>query len=403
MNAATLAAQSPDSTLILSELVEEAIKNNPSLQAIQQNWQAAEARVPQASALPDPKLSFKVLNLPQNTFVFDQEPMTGKQFSLMQAFPFPGKLGLKEKIAGEGARISEFQFMEAQNQLKQKVKLIYYELFFLDKSIETNEKNAELIKQFTNIAETRYRVGKGLLQDVLKSQVEYSKITDNLIDLRQRRHTIKAEVNFLLNRPVENPIGLVEEASLVSFPFVLSDLKTIADKNLRQSNQKIQLAKKGYLPDFGIEFAYSQRDELQNGGKGVDFFSGMVSLNLPIYFWKKQKKNVEENQLLQKSVQHKLRSVEQMVYRDLETNLTDLLSNGRRVEFYRTTIIPQASQALQSALSAYQVDKVEFLTLVNNQMTLFNHELSYYKVLHDYLLNLVNLEFLVGKELIEMN
>ena len=168
---------------------------------------------------------------------------------------------------------------------------------------------------------------------------------------------------------------------------------------MNQSQKKVKLAKKGYLPDFSLGVAYSQRDELQTGGTGVDFISGMFSLNLPIYFWKKQKKEVEENKLNEISILFRYENVRQQIYKELDQTLSDLKKNQQRIKLYQAGIIPQGSRALQSALSAYQVDKVDFLTLVSNQMTLFNDQLEYYKALSDYHKNLALLELLIGVEL----
>jgi outer membrane protein TolC len=47
----------------------------------------------------------------------------------------------------------------------------------------------------------------------------------------------------------------------------------------------------------------------------------------------------------------------------------------------------------------YQTDKVDFLTLVNNQITLFNYELDYCRVISDYNKDLANLEYVTGIQL----
>ncbi|MEJ2635695.1 MAG: TolC family protein [Calditrichia bacterium] len=402
-------AQQPDSTLQLEPLIQEALQNNPDLKAAGNAWKSAEAQISAAGALPDPVLGINMLNLPVNTFKFDQEPMTGKQISLMQAFPFPGKQGLRSDIAREGAKASQMQYAELRDQLVKNVKSVYYELFYADKGIETAEKNEALLKEFSRIAETRYQVGKGLQQDVLKAQLQLLKVDDQLINLRQRRETLAAQLNTLLNRAPETPVGKPVVAKTVFLHAGLDSLKNLADGNrpllkswaavLGQSSKKVDLAKKGYLPDFSLGAAYTQRDVLENGSGGVDFLSGTFSVSLPVYFWKKQKKNVEENRFNELSVQQRYESVRRQVYRNLQTSLTDLQKNGKRLKLYEEAIIPQASQTLQSALSAYQVDKVDFLTLVDSQMMLFNYELEYYRAVADYHKNLADLEAQTGANL----
>ena len=184
-----------DNMMILNELINEALENNTELQASYHIWQASEKGEIYAGALPDPVLGFSVMNLPTDTYTFDQEPMTGKQISLMQMIPFPGKLGLKEKIAGQESYINEMSYLETKNALIEKVKSVYYELYYIDKAILKTDKNAALMRQFTRIAETRYRVGKGLQQDVLRANVEQSKISAKLIRLKQQRRNLNTQLN----------------------------------------------------------------------------------------------------------------------------------------------------------------------------------------------------------------
>ena len=99
----------------LSDYVAEALANNPRIRAAEQHYQAMTETVPQAGALPDPQLKLGVANLPVNSFAFNQEPMTGKVVSIMQMFPFPGKLGLASDIAELNSSVAEYQKKELKN------------------------------------------------------------------------------------------------------------------------------------------------------------------------------------------------------------------------------------------------------------------------------------------------
>jgi cobalt-zinc-cadmium efflux system outer membrane protein len=403
-------SQSSDSLIYLSDLIKEALDRNPELQSNYQAWKAAEVQIPQAGALPDPQLSLNLLNLPVNSFDFNREPMTGKQVAFMQMFPFPGKLGLREDIAEAGARISQAKYQELWNQLKKNVIFTYYDIFLVDKSIEITLKSQELIRQFTRIAETKYTVGKGLQQDVLKSQVESSQMEEKFLTLKQKRESLVARMNALLNRKVGSPFGKTIEPVAVSLNLSLDSLKALSDGNrplfqawqamLQQSEKKVKLSKKDYLPDFSLGVAYTQREQLQNGIRGVDFVSGIFSVNLPLYFWKKQDKKVEENQYSAKMVQEKFADVRNQVYFNLDKAVSEVKKNYRLMDLYQKGIIPQATQSLNSAISGYQTDKVDFLTLLNNQITLFNFELDYYRILNGYVKGIAELEAETGTNLI---
>ncbi len=406
-----LRAQPADTLLHLPQLIDELLQNNPELQGAYSAWQADQARVPQAGALPDPLFSFNLLNLPVNSFAFDQEPMTGKQFMLVQTLPFPGKLGLKEKIAREKAAVTEAQYQELRNRLVKELQVTYYEIFYLDKAIEVVQRNTNLMEQFVEIAETKYAVGKGLQQDVLRAQVELSRMHDRFINLQQKRAVLEARFNALLNRPADRPVGKIAELTLADFPYDFKQLQELARENrpllkawqamIRQSEKKIDLAKKQYWPDFRLGVAYTQRDVLANGMGGVDFFSGLVTVNVPLYFWKKQKRNVEESRYSNKMLQQRYLNVENQVFAAIDQKLAELQKNRRLAELYRNGIIPQATQSLNSTLSGYRTDKVDFLTLLNSQITLFNYERDYYRILSDYNKNIAELNLLVGLNLFQ--
>ena len=356
-------------------------------------------------------LGINLLNLPVDNLAFDREPMSGKQISLTQLFPFPGKLGLKEAIAREGAAVEEARYRELRQQVIRDVRQTFYDLFHVDKAVETVEKNRILLQQFVEIATSRYAVGKGLQQDVLKAQVELSRLIDKKINLRQKREILEARLNVLLNRPAGSPVGKPGEPDMVQFDYRLSDLKALAEKNRpllkawqalqRQSRDKVKLAKKEYFPDFKVGVAYTQRNVLKNGRGGVDYLSGMFSTSVPLYFWKKQRKKWEESRLMLQSVEANFSDVQNRIFAALDEKLNELRKNRRLLNLYREGIIPQATQALNSAISAYQTDRVDFLTLLNNQMILFNYQLDYFRILSDYLKNIADLEMLTGVRMVE--
>ncbi len=406
-------SQSTEDVLILDDLINIAIEKNPQLQSLYSAIQADSAKIPQAGSLPDPVLSLNILNLPTNSFAFDQEPMTGKQIALRQLFPFPGKLSLKEDISSESAAISRANYQEYRNQIIKDLKIGYYNLFLIDKSIEITDKNQRLLKEFAEIAESKYTVGKGLQQDVLKAQVEVSKMIERMIQLEQKREVQQSQINTILNQSVNTRLGKPEEPGFLTLDKTLDTLQIIAKLNRpllmgwesirKQSRLKVDLAKKDYWPNFGIFLAYTQRDELQNGNPGYDFVSGGISLNIPLFSGSKQSKKVEETTFSKSMIDMRYQQILNQVYFELENKLTSVQKNAKLVALFKTGIIPQASQSLESAMIGYQTDKVDFLTLINNQITLFNFELDYYRVISDYNKDLAGLEYVTGIQLTGLN
>ncbi len=396
-------------TLELENLLKEGLANNPQRKALYEDINAAETRISQASALPDPVLSVNILNLPISNLGFDQEPMTGKQVVFKQGIPFPGKLRLKAQITEVGVSLSKDQYAEATNALIRGISNTYYDLLFIDAAISTIDKNQQLLREFLKVAEQKYAVGKGLQQDVLKAQVELSLMTERIINLRQKREKLEAALNFLLNRPAEQEVGALTQPLFTARSLSYKELKDLALDNrpllklwgnrLAQNERRIDLARKNLLPDFAVTAAYTQRSILQNGQGGADFLTTGISLNLPIYARSKQKQQVNEQRIIRRSLEERRESVQKTVERDIDNALTEMNKTAKLVELYRSGIVPQAGQSLESSLTGYQTDKVDFLTLISSQMTLLNLELEYVRLISTYHKNITDLEFIIGTSL----
>jgi cobalt-zinc-cadmium efflux system outer membrane protein len=410
MNVLPLSSQNdPQGNTALSDLIKEALANNPRLEAAVQRTLAAEKAVPQAGALPDPQLTLGLMNLPVNSFAFDQEPMTGKLISVMQMFPFPGKQALATNMAEDEAAAVELQQAEMRNQIVQMVKRAYYDLYAIDRARETVEKNKALMEQFVQVAEIKYATGSGLQQDVLRAQVELSKLEDDLIMWQQKRLAATAKLNALLNRPADAQFEATpKELALPGTPppqFSPSQIEESRpllrawQERINKAGAAVKLAHRDLWPNFTLGASYSQRDNLATGMIMHDFFSVTISLNIPLYYKRKQGAKVVEKELDQAAVTAEYKNVRAEVLAEIEGLKAELERNRKRVELYQGGILIQAQQSLESAQTGYQVGKVDFLTLIANWMMVENYELQYFFALADYHKALAGYELSTGGEL----
>lgn len=404
-------ADEPHPESLLDQLIGEALANNPELRAARENVSAFEERPSQAEALENPRLGLGILNLPVDTFRFDQEPMTQKQIAVVQRFPFPGKLGIKGDIARKELEMAREDEGEKRNALIMQVKVAYWNLLFLQKALRKTEENRDFLREFVRIAETKYSVGMGIQQDVLKAQVELSRMNDRLIALEQQTRSLVARMNTLLARPVAMKIGDLGDLDLVEkSDFAMTDaaLEEIALENrpalrtLRLTIEKNELAQrfaeKSYYPDLDVGVSYGQRDD-GNGAERPDFLSGTVTVTIPLWHRSKERRKVLEEQANVRKATEQYNAMKNSVLFQIQDILSEIHKYGREVDLFRTGLIPQSKSSLESALSGYQVNKVDFLTLVNNQTTLYNYEIEYYRALANYENKIAELEAAVGKRL----
>jgi outer membrane protein TolC len=396
--------------LILDSLVAEALRANPDLAAAKSRYQAFEARVPQAGSWPDPMFKTVFSNLPTDSWAMDQTPMSGIELMLTQKIPFPGKLGLKKSASRSMARKAEKEYESTEDFIISELKQNYYRLYLLEKSIEITEKNKVLLEDFAKIAQTRYSVGKGLQQDVLKAQVEVSKMMDNLISFEEMSRMVRAKINVLLNREPQRSLGEPEELSFRGLIYSEEQLQNLAVGNnpalkgmefsVEASRSAYRLSRREYWPDFTFSVSYRLREEVRmDPVRGVNFFSASAKINIPLYFWSKQRKKVQEKAFNLESARQNYESKEN----DLKLNVSRLFYSldkyTEEIGLYQSAILPQARQSLESAKSGYQVDKVDFLTLLNNQLTLFKYEIAYHQAVSSYFMTIARLEQMVGRPL----
>ncbi len=383
------ATRSLASALSLSKAVKVAVADNPSLAAMRARAKAMAAIPSQVGTLPDPSLSFNALNLPVDTFSAGQEGMTQMQVGIGQAFPFPGKLGLRADAANYEAKAAGSEVDETRLWLIRSVKSSWWRLFYLDKALEIVASNQVLLRQFVEIAQTKYKVGQGLQQDVLLAQLELSKLLEQEVRLKGKRINEDARLNALLNWPTDRILTLahISDSKLPSLRTEVALHKEaeaarpllIAQKSrIHAARSRVDLAKKDYYPDFNLGAAYGFRSGANNGIQRADVASLRFTMTLPIYTDTKQDKAMDQrnSELLQQN--YRLQDTLQQVREEISRAKADYWRARKLVVLFKGGIIPQARQTVDSMLAGYQVDKVDFLNLVRSQVTLYNYETQYW-------------------------
>jgi len=409
--AAPETAAVPD-VLSLENAVAVAIEGNPGLAEMQARAEAMAAIPSQAGTLPDPMVSLGALNFPTDTFDRDQEPMTQLQIGIEQSLPFPGKLGLKERAAEFDADAAASNLDETRLRLIHTVKQTWWQIFYLDRALEIVSRNQDLLRQFVEIAQIKYKVGEGLQQEVLLAQVELSRLFNRQIELQGLRRQQVARLNALLDRKVNTTIvlpELVDEdlAGILPEPQLFARAET-SRPLLEQRRQEVEAARTRYdfarrdhYPDFKLGAAYGFRDgDNPDGSPRSDFATIRLGMSLPLYAGRKQDKAVEQrtSELLQK--QYALQDEFGKVQAEIASALADFQRASEQVQLFKTGIIPQARQSVASMLSGYQVNKVDFLNLVQAQITLYDYETQYWKSFSEANQALARLTAAVGEEVI---
>lgn len=370
---------------------------------MRRNFDMMRARIPQARALPEPMISIGYAGniVPVPPFDIQKgDPSSGRMIGISQELPFPGKRSLRGKVANMEATAEWWAFEQTRRNVVAEVKDAYFDLSYSVKAIEVVTKNKKLLEQFTKIAEARYAVGRGLQQDVLKAQVEISKLIDQLTVLEQSRRTAEARLNSLLYRELDSAVGRPEELQPRAFDYGLAGLNEIALANypelkaqrrrIERAQYSVQLAKKDYYPDFSVGFTYINRPGMP------EMYAVNVGVKLPVYYWQKQRPAETEAAASMAAEQRRLENMTAVLFFRIKDRYLAATTAQRLIRLYGTTIIPQSSLSLESAIAGYEVGKVDFLTLLDNLITLLNYELNYYEQISNEEKAVAALEPLVG-------
>ncbi|GFE58903.1 RND transporter [Geobacter sp. AOG1] len=396
----------------LANLVASALANNPELKSSQSRWQMYANKAKQASALEDPMFMFKLQNmLAREPFVFNKDPQSAKVIGISQQIPFWGKRALREEVAQYEGEAYKWAVEERKLELTRMVKETYYQLWAVDKAQEIIGKNLKIIDDFVTIAETKYSVGQGVQQDIYKAGLERSKMLDMQITLKQQRKSLEANLNYLLYRPGNTPVGTIADFTLPQLSLTAEQLNETAFEKRPQVKSLImqtekgkashRLAQKEFYPDFNLSFEYMFRERIATdmvSDPGYNMFTVGLTFNLP-FQQERRRAMLAESTSETSMATEELNGLKNSIRYSINDTLAQMERRQKLVELYKSGIIPQAEQSLESAVIGYRVNKVDFLTLLDGRVNLFNYERELYESQSEYMMKLAQLEATVGVEL----
>jgi outer membrane protein TolC len=386
----------------LNDLIKEALQNNPQLKAAKDQTLAENTKVNQVTAWEPPQVGINFYQTPIKSLNPIKDGMETDYF-VQQTFPFPGKLGNMGEAASNNAQMYREQYSALEKKIIKDLKSSYYELYFVEKKIEINRDNQTLLNQLNDITLKQYEVGTGNQADVLRAQTELSTLINNGINLIKEKRNIETMINIILSRPVDS-----------SFPDIKEILDTIPDWtytmladlaysnrpelkamhfNVEMNKSELKASKFEYYPDLMVQLMYKNMANTTN-----DYWSAMIGVNIPIAFWSKDKftGKVQENEINISTAQNQLSAMKNMVSGDVQNALIKIESTKNTMDLYKSTVISQAEQTLQSTLAAYQTGKTEFLMFIDAYKMVLMSKLDYYMAEMNYMQSQAMLEQAVG-------
>lgn len=354
-------------TLPLDALLTYAQEHNPAIRAARSRLLAAQKVPTQASAYDDPMVMWDNWNAPESLRV---DRAGNNIFRLSQRIPFPGKLRLKGEIAAKEAEQRAEELRATEIDTTAQVKKAYYDLWLVYRNLQVYSRDKELVAQFARIAEQKYAVGQVSQPDVLRAQVELTRLINRVITETLGRDKAQAQLNALLSRPPEAPLGIPHDPPSAVVAYSMADLENLTLKNrpeligqaraVEREDLALALAHKAYYPDFEVSVSRFVNFGQPNG------FGLVLSATIPLAFKYKYDAGVEEAIANRQTAQSELRRLQDRALFEVKQAMVEAQTALEQLNLFLHTHIPLAEQTLAASQIGYQTGVIDFLSLIDS-------------------------------------
>lgn len=388
----------------LAALVQEAAKNDPAILTAERAARAATFVAPQVSTLPDPQFSLQQFSVgsPRPFAGYTNSDFAYVGLSASQQLPHPGKLKLRAEVANRDADVARVHVSVVSSDEIEMLKTAYFHLAYLQQTLGILQRDDVLLQQMEQQANAHYSAGQGNQQDVLKAQLEHTKILREI----SMNHQLAGEDQAMLKRILRRP---QDSADVTTEPLTTSFLRYTAGElldrvreqnpNLREqaamvrSNQtSVELARRDFRPDFGVSYTYENTER-----KFRDYYMLTFSVDFPRR--KPRQAALAEAQVNVERAEQELDRQSQSVLAEVQRQYVITKTSEEQLLIYRDGLIPQAQATIQAGLTAYESNREGFETLFSSFLDVLNLDLEYEQTQLDHQTALVHIERLTGMTL----
>ncbi len=387
----------------LTELLDEAAHRNPDIAAALNAWQASAQVSTQVSTLPDPQVTFQqaAVGSPRPFAGYSNSDFAFVGFGVSQDLPWPGKLRLRAEAADRDAAVSREKFESTKRSVFEQIAAAYFQLAYIQKTAGVLQRNQTLLEQIVRIAEARYQLGQGSQQDVLKAQLQQTKILTEIAHHHGLMESQEALLKKLLNRGpdgadidagdvTETPLNITSDELLAKVRTQNPDVAAGQEMTRRQSLQ-VEIARKDRYPDFTVQYMWQH-----TGQPFRDYYTFSASARLPIF--QKRKLNPELTQAVNEldRSRRQYESQVQQAFFDVQDQYASAETASQMLKLYREGLIPQALATFRSGLAAYRTGSQDFESLLAAYLDVLNFDQEYWKTLTERETALARIEQLTG-------
>ncbi len=392
----------------LKELEAELLEKNPEIRAAGELAEAERYRSGAVAGLDDPLFTYGYFGESIQTRNGPQEQL----FKLSQKLPLGGQLSLRGDMAEKRADSAKALSSAVTWKVLTELRLAYYDLWWVDQALSITAGEEEVLQNLEEIAQSKYATGKSSLQDVLKAQLARSRLEERRLLYKQRRSTLTALINRLLDRPVGSHIDPEIVKAAVPLDLSLEELLEAAGESnphlqarehlTERARSGLTLARRGYIPDLILGAQYFQigSGETSSPDDGKDAWLVTAGINLPVWFWK-QKAEVREAGARIQSAEENYRRESTVIEFEVKDRYFRFMTTLEQVLLYENNLLPQSRQAFEAARADYETGREDFLNLLESERRLLEIRLAYLEVVASTRKHLAELEQAVGERIVD--
>jgi outer membrane protein, heavy metal efflux system len=379
----------------LKDLVAEAAKLSPQVIAAERQWDATKYAAKQAGALPDTELMVQHLSVgsPRPFAGYSNSDFAYIGLGASQEIPFPGKRGLRARVAESESEVSRQQSVVVRQDVIERVKLAYFRLAYLQQTLSLLEQKDHSLSDIEQITESRYRVGEGTQQDVLKAQLQHTKILNEIAMHHREVGQWQAELKSLLNRTQESPDIVTEVPSATAMPNVASsnsnpDLE-LRSVQVKQTEAAISSAEKERKPDFNVQYMWQHTAD-----NFRDYYMASFGIRLPNPG--RVKAAVAEAVAKRQHAKAELDATQRTLEAEIQKQVVFIHTSEDQLRIYRDGLIPQGQATLRASIAGYQTGKQDFETLLSAFNDVVGFQIEYQQELAEHESAVARLQRLAG-------
>ena len=388
----------------LEDLLGEAEANNPQIRAARQAWDAAKLAPSQVSVLPDPQFQLQHMSVgsPRPFAGYTNNDFAYVGLGVSQEIPYPGKLRLRGDIAQREADVARENHEAVRRSVRADLKETYLQLASHVQTLQTLEDNGQLLQQLEQAAQVRYRAGLGNQQELLRAQLEQTRLLAELTQHDLETAKLQIRLKQILNRSPSfsdvTPATIAETPVEASYYDLLAAARgqnpeiAAAERRVEKQQLQVDLAHKDFYPDFSLQYMWQRTDPARLRAYYVLTFG----VRIPIYKRRKQQPALAQAEMDLLRSRSELDSQSLEVAAELGNQYATAQRTTNLLRIYRDGLLPQARAQAEAGLAAYQNNRLEFLQVLAASLDVVRLDREYWQIIADHETAVARMEEITG-------